>query len=76
MSKQYIVYTYNLQNMTETDHEKEYKQSNRALAEWFLANTDNPPTTATNFEERHAELFITVWIRELSEISSLSKTIY
>ena len=44
MSMQYIVYTHNLQNITETDHEKEY---NSALAEWFMANTDNPPTTAT-----------------------------
>ena len=44
MSMQYIVYTHNLQNITETDNEKEY---NSALAEWFMANTDNPPTTAT-----------------------------
>ena len=47
MRVQYIVYTYNLQNITETDHEKGYRQSNNALAEWFMANTDNPPTTAT-----------------------------
>ena len=47
MSMQYIVYTHNLQNITETDHEKEYKLSNSALAEWFMANTDNPPTTAS-----------------------------
>ena len=44
MSMQYIVNTHNLQNITETDHDKEHKS---ALVEWFMANTDNPPTTAT-----------------------------
>ena len=47
MSMQYVVYTNNSQNITETDHEKEYKQSNSALAEWFMANTHNPPIIAT-----------------------------
>ena len=41
---QCIVYTHNLQSNTETDHEKEYRQSNSALAEWFMANL---PTHAT-----------------------------
>ena len=45
MGMQYIVYTHNLQNITKTDHEKEY---NSALAEWFMANTDNPPTILGN----------------------------
>ena len=38
-----------------------------------MANTDNTSHNCNNFEERHAELFITVSIRGLSEIFSLSR---
>ena len=38
-----------------------------------MANTDIPPATTTILRKCHAELFITVSIRELSEIHSLSR---
>ena len=50
MSMQYITYTHNLQNITETDHEKEYKQSNSAIVQWneckYKSDLDNNITQA------------------------------
>ena len=53
-----------------------YKHTNSALAEMVYGHYRYSSHNCSSFEERHAELFITVSIRELSEICSISRKIY